>query len=104
VKVKRTGKNKLFIAWMLVAIWLAPQVAKPVHVYHHGGEKTECAHAKGGCENCPVCHFTFSLFVEADAPDNGIFLSYDAVEPVPYPDRASFSPVSFSHLRGPPVA
>ncbi|MDR3193865.1 MAG: hypothetical protein LBT76_01060 [Tannerella sp.] len=99
----RAVKNKIFIAGLLLAILATPYVAKPLHVHCHCSAQTEeCAHEDGDCDNCPICHFTLSTFVEAQTTVSVLPLSFSVIETTTCPEKITIADFSFRHLRGPP--
>ncbi|MCC8154428.1 MAG: hypothetical protein LIP01_09555 [Tannerellaceae bacterium] len=92
--------------WLLLALFVLPFVVKSIHVEKHCKvchchEKTE-KNDDHDAENCPVCHFTVSLFTEPELiyiplVSSVICLPYDSFteEPlVPF--------IIHHYLRGPP--
>ncbi|MDR1330928.1 MAG: hypothetical protein LBK07_02380 [Tannerella sp.] len=102
-KTKQITGKRLLAAWFLMAVFLAPQVAKPLHAGHHECEDAKCAHSSCN-DDCPVCHFTLSLFVEAETFDCGVVPSLSVREPAVYPVKTVLPSVPPRHLRGPPHA
>ncbi|MDR3268042.1 MAG: hypothetical protein LBT83_03120 [Tannerella sp.] len=100
--MKQIAKNKVVIAWLLLTVLVMPCVVKPLHVYcHHDGD-VECAHAIGDCDDCPLCHFTLSTFVETETYTCRFVPLFFVFEAAACLEKITLAAVSFSHLRGPP--
>ncbi|WP_160111159.1 hypothetical protein [Dysgonomonas sp. Marseille-P4361] len=59
------------VTGLLVFVFLAPFVSKPVHIYQNECEEHSCSHAedkathKHDCNTCKICQFQLSFFTEA---------------------------------------
>ncbi|MDR1407156.1 MAG: hypothetical protein LBJ23_03795 [Tannerella sp.] len=93
---------RLVIAWLLCAVFLAPYTTKAFHVHHHGKGDAACTHSSGEGNDCPICHFALSLFVEAKALTIDDVSPFAVCEPAVYSGKMVFAVVSSRHLRGPP--
>ena len=68
---------------------------------------TSCSHAdhpRHSPDDCGICHFSLSLFTEAQSVDFHCILTPILFEQVVYQDKIVYA-LSYSHyLRGPPTA
>ncbi|MCG4739341.1 hypothetical protein L0N23_20690, partial [Bacteroides intestinalis] len=68
---------------------------------------TSCSHAdhpRHSPDDCAICHFSLSLFTEAQSVDFHCILMPILFEQVVYQDKIVYA-LSYSHyLRGPPTA
>lgn len=106
--VKRTSKNRQYIAWVLLLAILPLFVVKSFHYHvslgnpsanhvHHEGEGQEA------CDNCLICQFFLSPFTEVESFNFTFTQTSTFFETVVYPDKISYG-LSYSHyLRAPPV-
>src|SRR3712207_3435754 len=67
-----TNLRRVFIAWMLMAIFLLPFIVKSVHVCAvddaatYGTSQAAGQHSPGhDADNCAICHFTLFSFTKA---------------------------------------
>ena len=68
---------RIIIIWLLAAVFLFPYIIKSVHIYNecHSNHTADCSHAEEkenechqhNCDSCLICHFTLSLFTEAES-------------------------------------
>jgi hypothetical protein len=92
------------MAWLLLVVFVLPFVIKSVHARHSDAVVAESGHARHDCTDCPICHFTFSYFIEAGSSEVVAVVSFDTVEPEACEEKG-FVHVCLTHfLRAPPVA
>jgi hypothetical protein len=102
------GKYNVIVAWLLLGVLVMPLIAKPLHVCHHHQATDEDAHESNhsdhlGCDDCPMCHFILSPFVEVEEEDHTFEVTLCILSEKT--GLASFgkTPVDFFQLRAPPV-
>ncbi|MDR3260298.1 MAG: hypothetical protein LBT78_00530 [Tannerella sp.] len=100
--MKQVVKYKVVIVWLLLAVFVTPYVAKPIHTCHHGSAYSECTHSLCDCDNCPVCHFTLPFFIEAETPAFSSLRGFTALVSAIYQEKNCISDIPSHHLRGPP--
>ncbi|MDR1415357.1 MAG: hypothetical protein LBI96_06060 [Odoribacteraceae bacterium] len=64
--MKKSAKNRIFLAWLLMAVFLSPFAVKGVHACHPAGVTAGNGHATHDCTSCAICHFAYFCFVDAD--------------------------------------
>lgn len=105
--MKRFERKRIIVGWVLLLTFMAFFAVKTVH-RHPSGERRVCENRTGGSsqpaeENCPVCQFTLSPFVQAEP------LQVDSVQVFSIRETVSCSEnpcigISCSiSLRGPPA-
>ncbi|MDR0756426.1 MAG: hypothetical protein LBF85_01080 [Tannerella sp.] len=102
--LKQIARNRGIIAWLFLAVFILPYVAKPVHVHRHCDGGTECAHSSHHCDDCPICHFSLSFFTEAEMRTIDFTPPFSVCGQTVYKERILIFAVSSRHLRGPPEA
>ncbi|MDR1981168.1 MAG: hypothetical protein LBQ39_06060 [Tannerellaceae bacterium] len=105
--VKRSVTYRMLVVGLFSALLLVPGALKSVHMHHHAGDccaEDEQHAAHHDCDNCPVCHFTLSLFVEAEPFDILFLPACYSLEPSSGRKKIYLSPFFPCYLRGPPVA
>jgi hypothetical protein len=102
-KVKR---HKVWIVWLLLAVFTIPFAVKAVHIYH-ASERHSChneSHAHHDCNDCPVCQFTLPSFTEATVVDYDFKAVPYHVKPVISFQKKPYQKVLIAYgLRAPPV-
>ncbi|MDR1602109.1 MAG: hypothetical protein LBS42_06735 [Tannerella sp.] len=102
--LKQIARNRAIIAWLFLAVFTLPNMMKPVHVHCHSDSDAEHARSSRHCDDCPICHFTLSFFMEAEMQAAGFIPPFPVREQFVYPERILFSTISPRHPRGPPEA
>ncbi|MDR1896140.1 MAG: hypothetical protein LBR10_05050 [Prevotellaceae bacterium] len=91
------------MVWLFLAIFITPYVAKSAHMHVHADVCPGAGHAKHDCDNCPVCQFSFSSFVETEPLEIRIPVARHAVDPVVYQEHILLHAFFPRCLRGPPA-
>ena len=94
------------IAWVLMMALLPFFVVKAFH-HHEDEHAASCSHAdhpRHSSDDCAICHFSLSLFTEAQSVDFRCILTPITFEQVVHQDKIVYT-LSYSHyLRAPPIA
>lgn len=67
----RYNLKRIFIAWLLLALFMLPMVVKSVHICQVNTELSTCDQAYGqhgqnhNADTCQICHFAFFNFLQA---------------------------------------
>jgi hypothetical protein len=105
-KVNNSGKKRVVIAWVLMMALLPFFVVKAFH-HHEDEHAASCSHAdhpRHSSDDCAICHFSLSLFTEAQSVDFRCILTPITFEQVVHQDKIVYT-LSYSHyLRAPPIA
>ncbi|MCC8172963.1 MAG: hypothetical protein LIO65_00760 [Odoribacter sp.] len=70
--MKRFNLQKIMIVWLLLAIFIFPDVIKSFHMPHCGCHNEVCETKKEkkqrehDCETCLICHFSFYSFLPSE--------------------------------------
>jgi hypothetical protein len=66
--MKRLQKKKRLLGWLMATLMVLPSVVKASHtaIYH---KQDVTMHTLHDCNDCPVCRFAFSLFIETESFD-----------------------------------
>jgi hypothetical protein len=107
--MERVKRHKVWVVWLLLAVFALPFAAKTAHIYHtanheeHGcSDKSQSSHHD--CNNCPVCQFTLSSFTEATFIDYDFRTIISDFEPAISFQNKPYQQVLFSYgLRAPPA-
>ncbi|MDR1981595.1 MAG: hypothetical protein LBQ39_08270 [Tannerellaceae bacterium] len=103
--VRRSVTYRMVAVGLFSALLLSPYALKSAHIHHHSGDCAAGEHAAHhDCDDCPVCHFTLSLFVEAEPFDLLFLPAVYSFEPCAGRKKVYLSPFLPCYLRGPPVA
>ncbi|MDR1097045.1 MAG: SurA N-terminal domain-containing protein [Tannerella sp.] len=107
--MERVRRHKIWVVWLLLAVFTLPFAVKAVHSYRTAGPSghgcSGTSHSHHDYSDCPVCQFTLSSFTEATVAGSGFRVLLFDFEPV-----LSFQPgfcqqVHLSYgLRAPPGA
>jgi hypothetical protein len=102
------GKYNVIVAWLLFGVLVMPLIAKPLHVCHHHKATDEDAHESNhsdqlGCDDCPMCHFILSPFVEAEVENHTFEVALCILSGKTSLAAFGKTPVDFFQLRAPPV-
>ncbi|MCR5077154.1 MAG: hypothetical protein K6A82_03850 [Prevotella sp.] len=63
--------KRIFIAWMLLALFMLPMAVKSVHVCQVDGQLSTATHSTGhhsqghNADDCAICNFAFFSFLKA---------------------------------------
>jgi hypothetical protein len=102
--MKVIAKHRIVVAGLLLFLFVIPFVAKPIHSHHYNKTCTENRQAQHNSDDCPICQFTISTFVQAVAFASIDFPAFNFQKPFTY-HKNTCSGISFSyHLRGPPFS
>jgi hypothetical protein len=98
----RLRHRKQMFGWLLAAILVLPFVAKTVHV------ATCCEHEVAGkthhhCDDCPVCRFVFSLFIENETFECSFTPQYFVYQIFTFDDKLTCNTHFSYNLRAPPA-
>ncbi|MDR1182007.1 MAG: hypothetical protein LBL13_08525 [Bacteroidales bacterium] len=105
--MERVKRHKVWLVWLLLAIFTLPFVVKAIHI-HHTAEHSEhsCSdksHSRHDCGNCPVCQFILSSFTEATVVDYDFRVMHSNFEPIISFQNNPYQQVLISYgLRAPP--
>jgi hypothetical protein len=98
------------VALLLLAVFAAPFVGKPLHFLcddvcpaHHDASVPNDGHHSND-DDCPVCQFTFSLFVEAETVIVNFIPLVRSFEQACFYASAFILPITGPCRRGPPTA
>lgn len=99
------AKSRVIIAWLLFMTLMPFFVVKAIH-HHEECEISVChsesGHSQNPCDQCPVCNFTLSPFIQAESFHAQVIIPIFKFEPVWYVNMLSFQPVYSHKLRAPP--
>jgi hypothetical protein len=104
--MKRSATHKCLIIWLLLIIFVLPFGIKTFHVHHFSDyDFGVTANGRGHhhCDDCPICHFTLSTFIQPKFTAFQPILSCCSVVSAVYPEDISFRIILSPHLRGPPA-
>lgn len=108
--MKRIPGHRLLYAWLLLLSLLPITVAKMVDIHieeaflaEMGGDLDAARRAaQQEQENCPICHFSLSFFIEYDAVVLPEIFPVSLHRFIPLSDSECLSPVFHYLLRAPP--
>ncbi len=104
--MNNSKKKRVVLAWVLMMALMPFFVVKAFH-HHEEEHAVSCSHAdhsRHSSDDCGICHFSLSLFTEAQSVDFHCILMPILFEQVVYQDKIVYA-LSYSHyLRGPPTA
>lgn len=70
----RHNAKRIFIAWLLMAVFMLPLIVKTLHVCQVSAENGSCVSGalghhgeEHGEDNCAICHFAFLTFMKAES-------------------------------------
>ena len=93
-------KNQVFVAWLLLAVFLSPYVSKNIHLHDVSCHASD--HVHHDCDDCPVCQFLLSSFVEVEFASWAVLPVHSSIQPKTYIEKAFIEPNSSHYLRAPP--
>ncbi|KAA6351357.1 hypothetical protein EZS27_001320 [termite gut metagenome] len=100
--MKTIAKNRIVIAGLLLFLFVIPFVAKPIHSHHYNKTCTENRQEQHDSDNCLVCQFALSSFIQTELLSSDYLPDFHSVKPIVYLKNTS-SGISYPHyLRGPP--
>jgi len=102
-QMKTKAKSRIVVAWLLFITIMPVFMVKAMH--HH--EETVVCHSEDGhaqhpCDQCPVCNFILSPFIQAESFHVRIINPVFNYEPVAYVGVRSYQLIHSHHLRAPP--
>jgi hypothetical protein len=114
--VKATRTKRQWIAWILMLCLLPLTAVKLTH-YHReeggscrldasqtaAGHGHEHEHEHGGGDDCVICKFILSPFLDSVMNGHTVFLAEIRLEPVIYRSRHILETTCYFFLRAPPV-
>jgi hypothetical protein len=106
--MERVKRHKVWVVWLLLAVFAIPFAVKTVHIYHTAEHlEHSChdeSHAHHDCHDCSVCQFTLSSFTEATVAAYDFKVVSYHVRPVISFQKKPYQKVLISYgLRAPPV-
>jgi len=106
--MKKNNKKIVFIAWMLLVTLMPFYVVKVLH--HHDVKccsEEKHSSQKGGShhdtDDCPICHFILSPFIESQPVRLLIFLTLIPADVVLYLNKKIYKVSYIQCLRAPPM-
>lgn len=97
--------HRTIIAWLLLFIFLTPTVAQHIHITGYACDNSCCSshQDEGNAANCPVCHFTFSIFTDTEPyKDTSTITSFSQRIFTFYLKKESLSAAESHFNKGPP--
>ena len=105
--------HRIIIAWLLLFIFITPTVAQHIHIAKYACSDSCCTShqdkgnpsARHDSTNCPVCHFTFSLFTDVEPyKDTPIITTSSQRIFTFYFNKESLSTAESHFNKGPPLS
>jgi hypothetical protein len=105
-EVNNSRKKRAVLAWVLMMALMPFFVVKAFH-HHEEEHAASCSHAdhpRHSPDDCSICHFSLSLFTEAQSVDFHCILTPIPFEQVVHQDEIVYALSYSHHLRAPPTA